>query len=674
MTSMHQANIVLPEGAVTPDEWNDGLRVRLPREFVISRRRNGDVASKRGDLFWDWSGYDPRGRAVGLSFAFWTTRSGKSQLKDIPPQRQTFVDDMQHLMSLVIYKRHGPTLAFNTLHSYLKVFCAIAQYCEKQTLSIPTLLTDEQHFSAYVATVGHRTVLQTLFVVVSFLMTLDPEHDIGYPVAGNAVIAELRRRYREYAAMDKQTPPIPTRIYSEIISAVAAQLKDFAEVADRFLALAAEVLSNTAARQADERHTWTPVLVTKHGLDSYFESKGLAKSAKGISRGLTEAQLLCKLTIHIFSGMRDEEAQALRFHCTETEQDHGRTHYLLCGQTTKFNHGKIRRTKWVTNSEAYEAVLLAQRIATLIYGSMGCIPEQSKEMLSRYPLFVSTGYLALNGRPPRGADAFQVQRLRITRRDETLVEAAIRPLIQECDLRELEEIDPHRAWRSEEKFQIGMPWPLRTHQFRRSLVIYAQRSGMVSLPSLRRQLQHITKEMSLYYAKGSAFARNFIEDDPDDYKLHMAKEWRDAKPLSEALAYLRDVLLTEEELFGGAGTFEQQKKNRGILMSRDTTIRKFKRGEMAYKETPIGGCIKVGECDQVGLKVLETECILGCKNLVGKLPKLDRLIDRQSKFVSTLDPTTVEYRMEQSDLNVLIDARSKWQAASERRSNGKRAD
>lgn len=53
MTSMHHANIVLPEGAVTPDEWNDGLGVRLPREFVISRRRNGDVASKRGDLFWD---------------------------------------------------------------------------------------------------------------------------------------------------------------------------------------------------------------------------------------------------------------------------------------------------------------------------------------------------------------------------------------------------------------------------------------------------------------------------------------------------------------------------------------------------------------------------------------------------------------------------------------------
>lgn len=318
--------------------------------------------------------------------------------------------------------------------------------------------------------------------------------------------------------------------------------------------------------------------------------------------------------------------------------------------------------------------MLAQRIATLIYVGLGCRPEQSDDMLSRYPLFVSTGYLALNGRPPAGVEAFQVQRLKINRKGETLVENEIRPLIQECDLQELEVIDPHRAWRSEKVFQIGKPWPLGTHQFRRSLAIYAQRSGIVSLPALRRQLQHITKEMSLYYAKGSLFARNYIEDHPEDSKLHMAMEWRDAKPLSEALSYLRDVLLSEDDLFGGAGVFEQQKKERGMLMSRDTTIRKFKRGEMAYKETPLGGCIKVGECDQVGLKVLHTECILGCKNLIGNLPKLDRLIARPRKFVSTLNPATVEYRMEQSDLDVLMEARFQWHAASNRRSSGKRVD
>ena len=95
---------------------------------------------------------------------------------------------------------------------------------------------------------------------------------------------------------------------------------------------------------------------------------------------------------------------------------------------------------------------------------------------------------------------------------------------------------------------------------------------------------------------------------------------------------------------------------------------------MAYRETPVGSCIKIGECDQVGLRVLNTECLLGCKNLIGKLLRLERLIDRQSKLVSTLDPELVEYRMERSDLNVLVEVRAQWDAASGRRRYDKRTD
>lgn len=34
------------------------------------------------------------------------------------------------------------------------------------------------------------------------------------------------------------------------------------------------------------------------------------------------------------------------------------------------------------------------------------------------------------------------------------------------------------------------------------------------LSSLRRQLQHITREMGEYYGRGSVFAKNFLADDP----------------------------------------------------------------------------------------------------------------------------------------------------------------
>ncbi len=95
----------------------------------------------------------------------------------------------------------------------------------------------------------------------------------------------------------------------------------------------------------------------------------------------------------------------------------------------------------------------------------------------------------------------------------------LEPIIEDADIRELEHIDPHRAWRSEEKFHLGKPWLFTSHQLRRSLALYAQRPGFVSLPSLRRQLQHITNEMSRYYAKGSSFAENFIGDDKEHFGL-----------------------------------------------------------------------------------------------------------------------------------------------------------
>ena len=65
--------------------------------------------------------------------------------------------------------------------------------------------------------------------------------------------------------------------------------------------------------------------------------------------------------------------------------------------------------------------------------------------------------------------------------------------------------------------------------------MYAHRSGLVTLPTLKRQLQHITQEMSMYYARGSAFAKGFIDTD----KTHFAKEWAEAQGLSGYLPTVR---------------------------------------------------------------------------------------------------------------------------------------
>jgi len=88
-------------------------------------------------------------------------------------------------------------------------------------------------------------------------------------------------------------------------------------------------------------------------------------------------------------------------------------------------------------------------------------------------------------------------------------------------------------------------------------------------------------------------------------------------------------------------------------------MKRFKRGEQFYKETSIGGCTNSGECKQSALKILDVDCISNCVNLVGNMPKLETVIKAQAKFLDSIDPYTVEYRTEKSDLDILIAARNK---------------
>ena len=322
---------------------------------------------------------------------------------------------------------------------------------------------------------------------------------------------------------------------------------------------------------------------------------------------------------------------------------------------------KLKRvaTRWVTNGEGHKAIKIAQRIAKLIYKRIGVIPSSNKKERNLYSLFVSTAYLGFVARPPKGQEGvWKSTGFSLHRKSFQVLRDRLQPKIEENDIKELEYIDPHRNWRGEDDFRVGKQWGLTEHQLRRSLALYAQRSGYVSLPSLRRQLQHITEEMSRYYARGSVFAKNFIGDDKD----HFGWDWQEAVPISAGLAYIRDVLFANEPVFGGHIKWIDHRLKSGdslIFMDRDVTIKRFKKGELAYKETPIGGCTKVGPCDELAIRFLDVDCISGCVNLVGKLSKLERVINAQSSLVSKLSPNTIEWRMENSDLEVLVATRDK---------------
>jgi hypothetical protein len=291
---------------------------------------------------------------------FW--RHGDAPL----PAREHLLSEMQFIMYLLIRKRPGATLSAETLDKYVELLRSMARFCEKSALRIRNILADKDHLQSYA--MGQSTNrLQLIGSLLSILGEIGVE-ELGYQVLGEQIKRTLRDLVQQYFVPARQHPPIPTRIYSQIISGLMQELTDFESVAEEYLSLADQCVrdpwlgrsQNMSARRARGRtniaRTWrevsVPELLARHGLTHYFKAKALNPSTQGLAKGLRRIQIVARLTVHVFTGMRDEEVSSLQYSCLEVTRRHGKEHFALVGSTTKLNHGRAKAVRWVTNQEA----------------------------------------------------------------------------------------------------------------------------------------------------------------------------------------------------------------------------------------------------------------------------------------------------------------------------------
>jgi len=650
--------------AISADNFDTRSSLIPHDDFVISRNRDGSVASYYGDKSWDFTSYNSQGRSSWLHFPY-------RNVVDIDGYRDTLSHDARWLMFLIISKRIGAPLSFSTLKGFNNAIVSLTKYAEKNGCFVRDILSDTASIYNFINSGVSGATIESLARLLSLLLKLGTEQT-GIVVPGMDTLITVRNKFQQSKMNSKQHPPIPTRIYSIIISRLTIELDEFERVIDKYLALvqacaADQYFGRSKTNQYNkakkngldgfEIRMNASQVIQEYGLDDFLKSKGYSLDVVGLASYISEIQMVTKLLLQIYSGMRDEEAGSIPYHCLDMKVENGKTHYIVLGRTTKLTKGRIKRTRWVTSREGHRAIIVAQRIAHTIYEAIGVKPEVSQERLNRFPLFISTAYLPYTAKKitcKHGIYLPFIFKLVMCKR----LKSRVLPYIENCDVVELERVDAYRAWRTEAKFSIGNPWPLTTHQFRRSLALYAQRSGIVSMPSLRRQLQHITEEMARYYAKGSAFARNFI----NNTKEHFGIEWQKSGPVSAAISFIYNVIESDEILFGSQGEWVKNRLRRpdgSVLIDREETIRRFKKGELAFRETVLGGCTNTGDCKQAALNWLEVDCLINCKHLVGKLPNLERAIVAQTSMVESLNRNSVEFRTEQVDLEVLVAVRDK---------------
>lgn len=653
-------------GMQEPDPWDNSWGIQLPLGHIICRDLDGTQHSIQ-EFVWPWTAYTRSQHKFVLHFYYWNQRRGKKVLDrlEVSPEREARIRELQFLMTRQIY--YGTENAPNTLMCKLRTLYFLARFAEARSCTIHDVLTETPLLDACSASMP-ASLVKNWIPWINFLRQLDPTTQLGFTLAVPRRWKDLERRSRDERNKWRQHAPLPTKIYGGLINNLSVELEDIETHAPRLLAALRDALAEYAhatTMQKGYNLNVGPGLIEKHGLSDYLVRRGFNKklALQSLSGAITELFRICRLQIHVFSGMRHDEARTLPYHCMVTKKNrHARTHSLIAGITTKFNKGRRLRTHWVTTDhEGFRAIRLAQQFSSVVYQSLGIVPSKADAHKDEFPLFPSTHYLPWVEREKAPIERMQTAARKLMDAKESL-HARLFPIIEEEDIQELEEIDPFRAWRDEPEFAVGQRWPLTTHQLRRSLAVYANASGLVRLASLRRQLQHITREMSLYYGRGSTFCKNFITNDPDGYKKHVAPDWQDGEDEAMLLAFTREVLNSKEPMFGGAGKFYQRQKDRAEVMSREEVVKRMKAGVLSYQPGPLGGCTKSGGCDKIkGLALIDISCATnGCKNLVGKHSKIIRVIQLKRAAMVHVTQGSIEGAIEKEELEALERVEREW--------------
>ncbi|RWU24950.1 integrase [Pseudomonas alkylphenolica] len=601
---------------------------------VISRDIHGNILSVVGDIEWQTPLLrSHQNRKAYISFSKFRT-STELEVKNLE-QTQKIVAIWIHRPS----QRTGSYPSIDTVRSFLTDLRRLCNQATKKGVTLAELLKHPVHFKSHIDKIKSYTTLRTLQMIINKVIE---EHIFS---VSTTITKILDRAIRESADESEQHPVIPGRILFEKISHYTSLLQEYQENEIQISELNRRAGLNRFygrfKRKSTDPHNPNvefEVAMEECGL-SVIREKYKMRQLSNVSNFISRCNYAAKMLIHIFTAMREREAYLLKDGCVEKI---GPKTYVVDGLTVKLTK-EPRPAKWITSESILLPYDCACSIARLIKVYMpACIDTENR-------LFLSVSYLPVANeyeKKQKDTELYQGA-LNPTRWEETFPPTAI----TDEDYEELVMIDPLRNWAANLKFQIGQNWNLTTHQFRRSMAVYAAQSGLVSLPSLKRMLHHTLLQMSIYYTRGFASAKFlFSEQNPDLAEFFQAQTVN-----AEASLFLKEVIMEKANLHGAAGIWYERNLKKeyatNIVTNFQETLKKIKQGLLSYKETILGGCFKVGECKE-RVHHNYVACV-DCSSACIKEKKLDQSILIQTKIIDSIPEGTFAHNTEQTKLSML---------------------
>lgn len=634
-------------------------------DFVLCRDAKGNATAVYGERVWDFNPYRLSAKKLArIRFDTVFNESGQ--------QQQALIEEAKHLMYCLIYFAGGGRLgklSASTFCQYWLLLRLAIQFCYEQrqkpmvgVLSLRQIVTVPVYVAAFI---GQSSFDKKVFSGVLKGLARVGEERLGYAVINPAKFDLSRPEH-------KQHPVIPTRIYLNLINLTGDLLDQLYVGVGRFESFIAcfadEHYGITHDRQNSlgvggkaHRRPDMGQAIKDHGLTSVFAGEFECSGRRNLQLRLLRMQYVVKTVVHLYTGMRDQEVMRMPYYCLSDqvvrqvvvddqgiERDKPRSVNVL-STSTKFT-GYNKEAAWFAPREVVRAVEVAQAICR------GLAKLYKIELDARCPLFLNPSIVGYTRNSAEvGVTSFQARGTQGT----VLHGLSIQPE----DLQELAQSDPSRDFHNEPAFAAGQPWPLTSHQFRRSLAFYGSSSGFLSLPTLRAQFKHMTIEMSRYYANGYDNLRTifgYYDDKKKDFVLpsnHFAFEYQMAVPMSVSNQLIADLLFNEEPLFGGTGSYMEKQKERvkaGEIQIEDVradTEQRVKSGEISYRPTLLGGCTKAGRCYSFLLGDY-TEC-LSCEGAIIKPYKLNAAIKDAENELYSYAEGSGEYQIVKGDIERL---------------------
>ena len=385
--------------------------------------------------------------------------------------------------------------------------------------------------------------------------------------------------------------------------------------------------------------------VRQHRLEELFEKYNVT-GLKNMQAFINGLQCTCRHLIHQYTGMRGNECCTLTIGCWREEN--GEMPSRIFGRETKI-HGVPTHQVWITH-DAIERII---KLLTTLYAP---VIKKVCPTLKDPPLMFRNS-VVFERVKENHFDALKPNAME--KRIELPFDENPLMLTQE-HIDEMSLVDD-RDWSNHEWVEIGGVWRFASHQYRRSLAVYALGSGLVSLFAIKEQFGHLLSMMTAYYANGHRSARKL--DGSIDDGDHIARYMQGISTDMKFYSYRKNVLLSKSPLFGANGIHLEKhivaktpEEREVVMRSSEEYKVKFRKGLLDYQETAMGGCTHTA-CEKFLLPDFFISC-KACENAIHRLEKVERLAENAHRVAmkwAEIQPDGIDHRTA-TKLAIEIDA------------------